>query len=79
MWGFGRSPNPHIYPFPLLEGSFFSALILLYQNNVSRFSAYHPMLKKLISLVAKPMSPAIFNLPDMKAAVAFRVPPIKST
>ena len=27
MWGCGRSPHPHIYPFPLLEGSFFSALI----------------------------------------------------
>jgi hypothetical protein len=26
MWGFGRSPNPHIYPSPLLKGSFFSAL-----------------------------------------------------
>ncbi len=26
MWGFRRSPNPHIYPFPLLKGSFFSAL-----------------------------------------------------
>jgi len=26
MWGCGRSPHPHIYPSPLLEGSFFSAL-----------------------------------------------------
>jgi len=24
MWGCGRSPHPHIYPSPLLEGSFFS-------------------------------------------------------
>jgi len=27
MWGCGRSPQPHIYPSPLLEGSFFSALM----------------------------------------------------
>jgi hypothetical protein len=27
MWGFGIRPNPHIYPFPVLEGDFFSALI----------------------------------------------------
>ncbi len=26
MWGFGRSPNPPIYPSPLHESSFFSAL-----------------------------------------------------
>ena len=27
MWGCGLRPRPHIYPSPLLEGSFFSALI----------------------------------------------------
>jgi hypothetical protein len=25
MWGFGLRPNPHIYPFLVLEGNFFSA------------------------------------------------------
>jgi len=27
MWGCGRNPHPKIYRSPLLEGSFFSALI----------------------------------------------------
>jgi hypothetical protein len=26
MWGYGRSPYPHIYPYLLLENSFFRAL-----------------------------------------------------
>jgi len=30
MWGRGLRPRPHIYPSPLLEGSFFSAL-----NNIT--------------------------------------------
>ena len=29
MWGCGRSPHPHIYPSPLLEGNFSSALIIV--------------------------------------------------
>jgi hypothetical protein len=27
MWGYVRSPHPYIYPFLLLDGMFFSALI----------------------------------------------------
>ena len=29
MWGCGLRPHPHISPSPLLEGSFFNALIYL--------------------------------------------------
>ena len=33
MWGCGRSPHPHIYPSPLLDGCFFSALIIVRKKN----------------------------------------------
>jgi len=35
MWGCGRSPHPHIYPSPLLEGSFFSVLFNRYWVNLA--------------------------------------------
>jgi hypothetical protein len=35
MWGFGRSPNPHIYLSPLLEGSFFQCTHICYGKDLT--------------------------------------------